>query len=102
MNTENVNEIKEYIVKTYPESCLAYNYADSYSEEQLIEECENYYGKSITIEKDDLSKPHEDSFWAVSAYNYGEYVHISPPSIKKESLNKDLQKLTWLDEPVEI
>ena len=43
MNIENVNEIKEYIVKTYPESCLAYNYADSYSEEQLIEECENFF-----------------------------------------------------------
>lgn len=70
--------------------------------DKIIEECENFYGKFITIEKDDLSKPHEDSFWAVQTYDYGEYVYLSPHSIKKESLNKDLQKLTWLDEPVEI
>ena len=43
MNIENVNEIKDYIIKTYPESCLAYNYNDSYSEELLIEECEDFF-----------------------------------------------------------
>lgn len=70
--------------------------------DKITEVHENYYGRFITIEKNDLSKPHEDSFWAVSAYRYGEHVYVSPPSIKKESLNEDLQKLTWLDEPVEI
>lgn len=39
----NVNKVKDYIVKTYPESCLAYNYNDTYYEEQLIEECENFF-----------------------------------------------------------
>lgn len=39
----NVNEIKDYIIKTYPDSCLAYNYNNSYYEELLIEECENFF-----------------------------------------------------------
>lgn len=70
--------------------------------DKISEVYENYHGRFITIEKDDLSKPHEDSFWAVQSYRYGECVYISPPSIKKESLDEDLQRLTWLDEPVEI
>lgn len=39
----NVNEIKDYIIKTYPDSCLAYNYNSSYYEELLIEECEKFF-----------------------------------------------------------
>ncbi len=38
-----INKIKDYIIKTYPESCLAYNYDDTYYDEQLIEECENFF-----------------------------------------------------------
>ena len=70
--------------------------------DKILDVQEDYHGRSIEIEKDDLSKPHKDSFWAVQVYRYGEYVYVSPPSIKKESLNKYLQKLTWLDEPVKI
>ena len=70
--------------------------------DKITEEYENYYGRIIKMEKDDLTKPHEDSFWAMPTYKYEEYVYIIPPSIKKESLNENLQKLTWLDEPVEI
>ena len=43
MNTENVNEIKDYIINKYPDSCLAYNYNSSYYDELLIEECENFF-----------------------------------------------------------
>lgn len=39
----NLNIIKDHIIKTYPESCLAYNYNDSYYEELLIEECEDFF-----------------------------------------------------------
>lgn len=39
----NVNEIKDYIIKTYPDSCLAYNYNSSYYEELLIEDCEKFF-----------------------------------------------------------
>lgn len=42
-NFMNVNEIKDYIIKTYPDSCLAYNYNSSYFEELLIEECEDFF-----------------------------------------------------------
>lgn len=38
-----INKIKDYIIKTYPESSLAYNYDDTYYEEQLIEECEDFF-----------------------------------------------------------
>ena len=43
MNTEYINEIKDYIINKYPDSCLAYNYNSSYYEELLIEECENFF-----------------------------------------------------------
>ncbi len=43
MNTGNINEIKDYIIKKYPDSCLAYNYNSSYYDELLIEECENFF-----------------------------------------------------------
>lgn len=40
----NVNEIKDYIIKKYPDSCLAYNYKEEYYyDEQLIEECEDFF-----------------------------------------------------------
>ena len=39
----NVTDIKDYIIAHYPDSCLAYNYTDSYSEEQLIEVCEEFF-----------------------------------------------------------
>lgn len=40
----NVNEIKDYIIKKYPESCLASNYQHNlYSDEELIEDCEKFF-----------------------------------------------------------
>ena len=40
----NVNEIKDYIIKKYPDSCLAYNYKEEYYyDERLIEECEDFF-----------------------------------------------------------
>lgn len=40
----NVNEIKDYIIKKYPNSCLAYNSKNhDYYEEELIKECEDFF-----------------------------------------------------------
>lgn len=40
----NVNEIKNYIIKKYPDSCLAYNYNEKYYyDERLIKECEDFF-----------------------------------------------------------
>lgn len=40
----NVNEIKDYIIKKYPDSCLAHNYKEEYYyDERLIEECEDFF-----------------------------------------------------------
>lgn len=39
-----LNEIKDYIIKKYPNSCLAYNAKNhDYYEEELMEECENFF-----------------------------------------------------------
>lgn len=41
-----INKIKDYIIKTYPKSCLAYNYNEAYHNEvpeELIEECEKFF-----------------------------------------------------------
>lgn len=42
----DINEIKDYIIKTYPNSNLAFNYAgnkENYNNEQLIKECEDFF-----------------------------------------------------------
>lgn len=39
----DINEIKDYIIKKYPNSCLAKNYNNSYCDEQLIRECEDFF-----------------------------------------------------------
>lgn len=39
----DINEIKDYIIKKYPHSCLAENYNEYYYDEQLMEECENFF-----------------------------------------------------------
>lgn len=39
----NINEIKDYIIEKYPNSCLAKNYNSSYYDEQLMEECEDFF-----------------------------------------------------------
>ena len=44
----NIQKIKDYIIKKYPDSCLAYNYVGSESyydkyEDSLIEECVNFF-----------------------------------------------------------
>ena len=39
----NINYIKDYIIKKYPNSCLASNYNDSYYDEQLMKECEDFF-----------------------------------------------------------
>ena len=38
-----LNEIKDYIIKKYPNSCLACNYTADYYDEQLMEECEDFF-----------------------------------------------------------
>jgi hypothetical protein len=63
---------------------------------------ENPYGREIEITKDDLSKPHDDTYWSTRGYRVDELVYLEGIKIKKESLNEELQKLTWADEPVEI
>lgn len=70
--------------------------------DKIVEVVENPYGREIELTRDDLSKPHDDSFWAHSTYRFDEYVKLKGIPIKKESLNEELQKLTWADEPVEI
>lgn len=39
----NVNDIKDYIIKKYPNSCLASNYNEYYCDEQLIKDCEDFF-----------------------------------------------------------
>lgn len=40
----NINDIKDYIIKKYPECCLAYNIQNhDYSEEELIKYCEDFF-----------------------------------------------------------
>ena len=42
--TMNANEIGNYIIKKYPNCCLAYNSKNhNYYKEELIEECENFF-----------------------------------------------------------
>lgn len=41
--TMDINEIKDYIIKKYPNSCLACNYNEYYYDEQLIKECEDFF-----------------------------------------------------------
>lgn len=40
----DINTIKDYIIKKYPDSSLAYNYnRNYYCDEELMEECENFF-----------------------------------------------------------
>ncbi len=38
-----LRRIKAHIIREYPDSCLAHNYKESYSDEQLMEECEDFF-----------------------------------------------------------
>ena len=39
----NINEIRQYIINHYPNSCLAMNFRDGYTTDTLIEECEDFF-----------------------------------------------------------
>lgn len=43
MKDLKINTIKDYIIQKYPNSCLATNYNESYYDELLIEECEDFF-----------------------------------------------------------
>lgn len=43
-HTMNIKDISDYIIKTYPDCCLANNIENShYDEEELIKECEDFF-----------------------------------------------------------